>query len=47
MWPKKTVQILRNVRTAGGPRATVLLVELVIRVVQTASPLSMVEARAA
>jgi C-methyltransferase len=89
-WPDdKAVQILRNVRTAAGPRATVLLVELVIpkhdrdfpgkwvdlemllnlgarertaaeyqdllsqagfqmtRVVQTASPLSVVEARAA
>jgi C-methyltransferase len=89
-WPdEKAVQILRNVRTAAGPRATVLLVELVIpkhdrdfpgkwvdlemllnlgarertaaeyqellsqagfqmtRVVQTASPLSVVEARAA
>src|SRR6201997_2268625 len=89
-WPdEKVVQILRNVRTAAGPRATVLLVELVIpkhdrdfpgkwvdlemllnlgarertaaeyrellsragfqmtRVVQTASPLSVVEARAA
>ena len=30
-WPDdKAVQILRNVRAAGGPRATVLLVELVI-----------------
>jgi C-methyltransferase len=89
-WPdEKAVQILRNVHTAAGPRATVLLVELVIpkhdrdfpgkwvdlemllnlgarertaaeyrdllgqagfrmtRVVQTASPLSVVEARAA
>jgi C-methyltransferase len=89
-WPdEKAVQILGNVRTAAGPRATVLLVELVIpkhdrdfpgkwvdlemllnlgarertaaeyrdllsqagfqltRVVQTASPLSVVEARAA
>jgi C-methyltransferase len=89
-WPdQKAVQILRNVRAAAGPRATVLLVELVIpdhdrdfpgkwadlemllnlaarertaaeyrkllsqagfrmtRVVQTASPLSVVEARAA
>jgi C-methyltransferase len=89
-WPdEKAVQILRNVRTAAGPRATVLLIELVIpkhdrdfpgkwvdlemllnlgarertaaeyqdllsqagfrmtRVVQTASPLSVVEARAA
>jgi C-methyltransferase len=89
-WPdEKAVQILRNVRTAAGSRATVLLVELVIpkhnrdfpgkwadlemllnlaarertaaeygallsqaglqmtRVVQTASPLSVVEARAA
>jgi C-methyltransferase len=89
-WPdEKAVQILRNVRMAAGPRATVLLVELVIpkhdrdfpgkwvdlemllnlgarertaaeyrdllsqagfqmtRVVQTASPLSVVEARAA
>jgi hypothetical protein len=89
-WPdEKAVQILRNVRAAAGPRATVLLVELVIpkhdrdfpgkwvdlemllnlgarertaaeyrdllsqagfqmtRVVQTASPLSVVEARAA
>jgi len=89
-WPdEKAVQILRNVRTAAGPRATVVLVELVIpdhdrdfagkwadlemllnlsarertaaeyrnllsqagfrmtRVVQTASPLSLVEARAA
>jgi C-methyltransferase len=89
-WPDdKAVQILRNVRTAAGPGATVLLVELVIpkhnrdfpgkwvdlemllnlgarertaaeyrallsqagfrvtRVVQTASPLSVVEARAA
>lgn len=88
-WPdEKAVQILRNVRTAAGPRAAVLLVELVIpkhdrdfpgkwvdlemllnlgarertadeyrallnqaglqmtRVVQTASPLSVVEARA-
>jgi C-methyltransferase len=88
-WPdEKAVQILRNVRAAAGPRATVLLVELVIpkhdrdfpgkwvdlemllnlgarertaaeyrdllsqagfeliRVVQTASPLSVVEARA-
>lgn len=88
-WPdEKAVQILRNVRTAAGPTATVLLVELVIpdhdrdfpgkwadlemllnlaarertaveyrkllsqagfrvnRVVQTASPLSLVEARA-
>jgi hypothetical protein len=87
-WPdERAVQILRNVRTAAGPRATVLLVELVIpdhdrdfpgkwadlemllnlaarertaaeyrnllsqagfrmtRVVQTASPLSLVEAR--
>jgi O-methyltransferase domain/Dimerisation domain len=86
---EKAVQILRNVRAAAGPRATVLLVELVIpdhnrdfpgkwadlemllnlaarertateyrtllsqaelrmtRVVQTASPLSVVEARAA
>lgn len=87
-WPdEKAVQILRNVRAAAGPRATVLLVELVIpdhdrdfpgkwadlemllnlaarertaaeyrnllsqagfrmtRVVQTASPLSVVEAR--
>jgi C-methyltransferase len=89
-WPdEKAVQILRNVRAAAGPGATVLLVELVIpdhdrdfpgkwadlemllnlaarertateyrnllsragfrmsRVVQTASPLSLVEARAA
>ncbi len=89
-WPdEKAVQILRNVRAAAGPRATVLLVELVIprhnrdfpgkwadlemmlnlgarertaaeyrdllseagfrmtRVVQTASPLSVVEARPA
>ena len=89
-WPdEKAVQILRNVRTAAGPRATVLLVELVIpdhdrdfpgkwadlemllnlaarertaaeyrnllsqagfqmtRVVQTASPLSLVEAQVA
>jgi hypothetical protein len=89
-WPdEKAVQILRNVRAAAGPRATVLLVELVIpdhdrdfpgkwadlemllnlaarertaaeygdllrqagfrmtRVVRTASPLSVVEARAA
>ncbi len=89
-WPdEKAVQILRNVRTAAGPRATVLLIELVIpkhdrdfpgkwvdlemllnlgarertaaeyrallsqagfrmtRVVRTASPLSVVEARAA
>lgn len=89
-WPdENAVQILRNVRTAAGSRATVLLVELVIpkhnrdfpgkwadlemllnlaarertaaeyrdllsqagfrmiRVVQTASPLSVVEARAA
>ncbi|HEY1839093.1 MAG TPA: methyltransferase [Mycobacterium sp.] len=89
-WPdEKAVQILRNVRAAAGPRAAVLLVELVIpdhdrdfpgkwadlemllnlaarertaleyrnllsqagfrltRVVQTASPLSVVEARAA
>ena len=89
-WPdEKAVQILRNVRTAAGPRATVLLIELVIpdhdrdfpgkwadlemllnlaarertaaeyrkllsqagfrmtRVVQTASPLSVVEARVA
>jgi DNA-binding transcriptional ArsR family regulator len=89
-WPdEKAVQILRNVRAAAGPRATVLLVELVIpnhdrdfpgkwadlemllnlgarertaaeyrnllsqagfqmtRVVQTASPLSVVEARIA
>jgi C-methyltransferase len=89
-WPDdKAVQILRNVRAAAGPRATVLLVELVIpdhdrdfpgkwvdlemllnlgarertadqyrdllgqagfqmtRVVRTASPLSVVEARAA
>ncbi len=89
-WPdEKAVQILRHVRTAAGPRATVLLVELVIpdhdrdfpgkwadlemllnlaarertvaeyrnllsqagfqmtRVVQTASPLSVVEARVA
>ena len=89
-WPdEKAVQILRNVRAAAGPRATVLLVELVIpdhdrdfpgkwadlemllnlaarertaveyrnllsqagfrmtRVVQTASPLSLVEARVA
>ncbi len=89
-WPdEKAVQILRNVRAAAGPRATVLLIELVIpdhdrdfpgkwadlemllnlaarertaaqyrnllskagfrmtRVVQTASPLSLVEARAA
>ena len=89
-WPdEKAVQILRNVRTAAGLRATVLLVELVIpkhdrdfpgkwvdlemllnlgarertaaeyrdllsqagfqmtRVVRTASPLSVVEARAA
>ena len=89
-WPdEKAAQILRNVRAAAGPRATVLLVELVIpehdrdfpgkwvdlemllnlgarertageyrdllsragfemtRVVQTASPLSVVEARAA
>ena len=89
-WPdEKAVQILRNVRATAGPRATVLLVELVIpdhdrdfpgkwadlemllnlaarertaaeyrnllsqagfrmtRVVQTASPLSVVEARAA
>jgi hypothetical protein len=86
---EEAVQILRNVRTAAGPRATVLLIELVIpkhdrdfpgkwvdlemllnlgarertaaeyrellsragfqmtRVVQTASPLSVVEARAA
>jgi C-methyltransferase len=87
-WPdEKAVQILRNVRTAAGPHATVLLIELVIpdhnrdfagkwadlemllnlaarertaaqyrellsqggfrmtRVVQTASPLSVVEAR--
>jgi C-methyltransferase len=87
-WPdEKAVQILRNVRAAAGPQATVLLVELVIpdhdrdfagkwadlemllnlaarertageyrnllsqagfrmtRVVQTASPLSLVEAR--
>jgi C-methyltransferase len=87
-WPDgKAVQILRNVRTAAGPHATVLLIELVIpdhnrdfpgkwadlemllnlaarertaveyekllnqagfrmtRVVQTASPLSVVEAR--
>jgi hypothetical protein len=89
-WPdEKAVQILRNVRAAAGPRATVLLIEFVIpshhrdfpgkwvdlemmlnlgarertaaeyrdllsqagfrltRVVQTASPLSVVEARAA
>ncbi len=89
-WPDdKAVQILRNVRTAAGPRAAVLLIELVIpkhdrdfpgkwvdlemllnlgarertadeyqallgraglqmtRVVQTASPLSVVEARVA
>jgi len=89
-WPDdKAVQILRNVRAAAGPRATVLLVEFVIpshnrefpgkwvdlemmlnlgarertaaeyrdllgraglrmtRVVQTAAPLSVVEARAA
>jgi C-methyltransferase len=89
-WPdEKAVQILRNVRTAAGPNATVLLIELVIpdhnrdfpgkwadlemllnlaarertaveygkllnqagfrmtRVVQTASPLSVVEARVA
>jgi O-methyltransferase/methyltransferase family protein len=89
-WPDgKAVQILRNVRAAAGPRATVLLVEFVIpkhdrdfagkwvdlemllnlgarertaaeygdllsragfrmsRVVETASPLSVVEARAA
>jgi hypothetical protein len=89
-WPdEKAVQILRNVRAAAGPRATVLLVEFVIpkhdrefpgkwvdlemllnlgarertaaeyrnllsqagfrmtRVVQTATPLSVVEARAA
>src|SRR3984893_13658890 len=89
-WPdEKAVQILRNVRAAAGPRATVLLVELIIpehdrdfpgkwadlemllnlaarertaaeyrnllsqagfrmtRVVQTASPLSLVEARVA
>jgi hypothetical protein len=89
-WPdEKAVQILRNVRTAAGPKAAVLLVEFVIpkhhrdfpgkwvdlemllnlaarertaaeyrdllgqagfrmtRVVQTASPLSVVEARAA
>jgi C-methyltransferase len=89
-WPdEKAVQILRNVRAAAGPRAAVLLVELVIpnhdrdfpgkwadlemllnlaarertaaeyrnllnqagfrmtRIVQTASPLSVVEARAA
>jgi DNA-binding transcriptional ArsR family regulator len=89
-WPDdKAVQILRNVRAAAGPRATVLLIELVIpehdrdfpgkwvdlemllnlgarertaaeyrdllaragfrmtRVVQTASPLSVVEARVA
>ena len=89
-WPdEKAVQILRNVRAAAGPEATVLLIELVIpehdrdfpgkwvdlemllnlgarertaaeygallrqagfemtRVVQTASPLSVVEARAA
>jgi C-methyltransferase len=89
-WPdEKAVQILRNVRAAAGPQATVLLVELVIpkhdrdflgkwadlemllnlaarertaaeygdllnqagfrmtRVVQTASPLSVVEARVA
>jgi C-methyltransferase len=89
-WPdEKAVQILRNVRAAAGPRATVLLVEFVIpehdrefagkwvdlemmlnlgarerteaeyrdllsqagfrmtRVVQTAAPLSVVEARAA
>jgi C-methyltransferase len=89
-WPDdKAVQILRNVRAAAGPQATVLLVELVIpdhdrdfpgkwadlemllnlaarertaaeyrnllsragfqmtRVVQTASPLSLVEARVA
>src|ERR1700758_5856180 len=89
-WPdEKVVQILRNVRAAAGPRATLLLVEFVIpnhdrefpgkwvdlemllnlgarertaaeyrdllsqagfqmtRVVQTASPLSVVEARAA
>jgi len=89
-WPdEKAVQILHNVRAAAGPRATVLLVELVIpdhdrdfpgkwadlemllnlaarertaaeyrnllsqagfrmtRVVQTASPLSVVEARVA
>jgi C-methyltransferase len=89
-WPdEKAVQILRNVRSAAGPRATVLLVELVIpkhdrdfpgkwvdlemllnlgarertaaeyrellsqagfqmtRVVRTASPLSVVEARVA
>ena len=89
-WPdEKALQILRNVRAAAGPRATVLLVEFVIpkhnrdfpgkwvdlemmlnlgarertaveyrnllsqagfrmtRVVQTASPLSVVEARAA
>src|SRR6202044_3008385 len=30
-WPdEKAVQILRNVRTAAGPHATVLLIELVI-----------------
>jgi C-methyltransferase len=89
-WPdEEAVQILRNVRSAAGPRTTVLLIELVIpkhdrdfpgkwvdlemllnlgarertaaeyrdllsragfqmtRVVQTASPLSVVEARAA
>ena len=89
-WPdEKALQILRNVRAAAGPRATVLLIEFVIpthdrefpgkwvdlemllnlgarertaaeyrdllaqagfrmtRVVQTASPLSVVEARAA
>jgi C-methyltransferase len=89
-WPdEKAVQILRNVRAAAGPRATLLLIEFVIpthdrefpgkwvdlemllnlgarertaaeyrdllsqagfrmtRVVQTASPLSVVEARAA
>ena len=89
-WPdEKAVQILRNVRSAAGPEATLLLVEMVIpehdrdfpgkwvdlemllnlaarertaaeysyllrqagyrmtRVVQTASPLSVVEARAA
>lgn len=89
-WPdEKAAQILRNVRTAAGPHATVLLIELVIpdhnrdfpgkwadlemllnlaarertaveyekllnqagfrmtRVVQTASPLSVVEARVA
>jgi len=31
-WPDgKALQILRNVRTAAGPRATVLLVEMVVR----------------